>query len=85
MGGYVLTETAEGELEDILLFIARSSGRDRAEHVLERFVEAFEQLAEFPRIGYHREPLTGPSLRWWPVFVSSCSTIQKPSLSPCCV
>ncbi len=68
MTSYVLTETAEGELREILRFIADKDGESRSLHVLEHFEEAFDRLAASPGIGFHRKQLTGPSLRWWPVF-----------------
>lgn len=68
MTGYELTESAEAELRDIFEFIATSDGLGRAEHVLEQFLEAFENLAVTPGMGFRRTRLTGPSQRWWPVF-----------------
>lgn len=68
MSGYLLTETAEEDLDEILGFIAERDGKARALHVLERLVDAFERLAASPGMGYHRKQLTGPELRWWPVF-----------------
>ncbi len=65
---YLLTATAEGELGEHLRFISEGSGKTRALHVLENFEEAFERIAASPGIGYRREQLTGPELRWWPVF-----------------
>ena len=68
MSRYLLTRTAEAELEELLAFIAEQDGRGRAEHVLVRFLDAFENLAASPGIGHHRRLLTGDTLRWWPVF-----------------
>ena len=68
MSSYVLTQTAEDELGDHLRFIAEEASEDRALRVLEKFLEAFELLADTPGIGFHRPHLTGPELRWWPVF-----------------
>lgn len=68
MTGYKLTESAENELQGILEFITTSDGPDRAEHVLERLLEDFENLTATPGMGYLRPQLTGPTLRWWPVF-----------------
>lgn len=68
MSRYLLTQTAEEELKEILLFIAERDGMERAEHVLEHFVEAFETLASSPGIGHCKHHLTGDALRWWPVF-----------------
>ena len=68
MSRYLLTETAEGELEEILDFIAERDGKERAETVLVRFLDVFENLASSPGIGHHKHDLTGEALRWWPVF-----------------
>lgn len=68
MSGYVLTDTAENELREILRFVAESAGESRTVHVLEAFLEAFETLAGAPNIGFRRAELTGPTVRWWPVF-----------------
>ena len=68
MSRYLLTQTAEGELEEILAFIAERDGKGRAEHVLVHFLEAFENLASAPGIGHHKQQLTGVTLRWWPIF-----------------
>lgn len=68
MTSYILTQTAEEELGEHLRFIAEQAGQNRALGVLEKFEQAFELLSETPGIGFHRPHLTGPDLRWWPVF-----------------
>ena len=68
MSRYLLTESAEGELEEVLRFIAEQDGKSRAEHVLVHFLDAFDNLASSPGIGHHKRRLTGDTLRWWPVF-----------------
>ena len=68
MSRYLLTETAEDELREILAFIAERDGKGRAERVLVHFLDAFENLASSPGIGHHKRHLTGDALRWWPVF-----------------
>ena len=65
--GYRLSQTAEAELEEILLFVAEQSGIDRALHVHGRFVDAFEHLAKMPGSGSKRS-ITGDRVRWWRVF-----------------
>lgn len=65
--GYRLSQTAEAELEEILLFVAEQSGIDRALHVHGRFVDAFEHLAEMPGSGWKRS-ITREGVRWWRVF-----------------
>ncbi|MEM1201719.1 MAG: type II toxin-antitoxin system RelE/ParE family toxin [Acidobacteriota bacterium] len=68
MSRFLLTETAEGDLEEILAFIVERDGVGRAEHVLGHFLDAFDNLAASPRIGHRKRYLTGDALRWWPVF-----------------
>ena len=64
---YVLTETAEEELDAILAFVAERDGADRAVRVYEAFVKAFNSIADAPNAGFLRPHLTG-SFRWRPVF-----------------
>ena len=68
MSAYLLTETAEQELREVLDYVAEDSGVDRALHVLGHLEDAFERLADAPDIGFHRHQLTSPDVRWWPVF-----------------
>jgi len=65
---YQLTETADGELEAILVNIAERDGLERALHVNKKFHEAFGKLAQTPGMGRARPQLTGAHARWWPVF-----------------
>ena len=67
MTGYILTETAENDLREVLDYIAGQDGRERALHVHRKFVQAFEALAGAPGMGVQRE-LTPPGVRWWTVF-----------------
>lgn len=80
MSGYLLTETAEEDLEEILGYIAESDGKARAIHVLQNLVDAFERLTASPGMGYRRVQLTGPKLRWWPV--SGFLVIYDPQADP---
>ncbi len=68
MMGYVLSETAEGDLAAILDFVAERDGVDRALHVHDKLSEAFERLAHSPGIGATKPHLTTASIRWWSVF-----------------
>ena len=43
--GYQLTETAEAELAEILLYVTDRDGVERASYVHDRFDQAFELLA----------------------------------------
>ena len=66
--GYRLSQTAEDELEETLLYVAEHSGIDRALHVHGRLVDAFEHLAEMPGAGSKRREITGERVWWWRVF-----------------
>lgn len=66
--GYQLSQTAEAELGEILLYVATKESVERALHVHGRFVRAFELLAEQPGSGRKRPSLTGERFRWWNVF-----------------
>jgi len=66
---YVLTFQARQDLAEIGSSIAERDGAVPAEHVLEKFREAFRFLAEHPGAGHVREDLTADSaLRFWVVF-----------------
>jgi antitoxin ParD1/3/4/toxin ParE1/3/4 len=66
--GYGLSHAAEQDLEELLAYVSEQSGASRALKVHEKFVAAFEQLAEMPGSGSKRTELTGERVRWWPVF-----------------
>lgn len=68
MSGYTLTASAEADILEILQFIASRDGVDRAFHVHDKLVEAFEALAASPEIGTRKPHLTDSTVRWWPVF-----------------
>ena len=78
--GYRLTETAEAELAEILLSVADRDGVERALHVHDRFVRAFELLAAQRGSGTTRPTLTGEHVRWW--FVFKWVVIYDPESSP---
>ena len=78
--GYLLTASAEAELEAILEFVAECDGRQRALHLHGKFVEAFELLALQPGSGRTRPKLTDGRLRWWHVF--KWLVIDDPASSP---
>ena len=78
--GYQLTETAEAELAEILLYVADRDGVERALYVHGRFVQAFELLAAQQGAGTTRPNLTGEHVRWW--FVFKWVVIYDPESSP---
>lgn len=65
---YILTETAESDLDAILDYIADRDGPQRSLHVYERFEDAFIKLSQTPGMGATKRHLTGDAVRWWPVF-----------------
>lgn len=68
MKGYVLAVSAAEDLDSILDYVAKESGRSRAVDVLDEFFNVFESLAAMPGMGFRRRHLTGDEVRWWPVF-----------------
>ena len=78
--GYRLTETAEAELTEILLYVADRDGVERALYVHDRCVHAFELLAVQRGSGTTRPNLTGKHVRWW--FVFKWAVIYDPENSP---
>ncbi len=68
MSRYTLTASAEADILDILQFIASRDGADRALHVYDKLIAAFETLAASPAIGTRKPHLTDSAVRWWPVF-----------------
>jgi antitoxin ParD1/3/4/toxin ParE1/3/4 len=66
MSGYELSPESLQDLQDIWDFIAPDSvtAADRLESEL---FEAFELLAQRPRMGHTRSDLTARDVRFWPV------------------
>lgn len=66
MSGYELSPESLQDLQDIWDFIASDSvtAADRLEGEL---FEAFELLAQRPRMGHTRSDLTAQDVRFWPV------------------
>lgn len=68
MPPWVLSPLATAELEGILDFIAEDSGSNAsAAKVMDDFTSALDNLTASPGIGWKREHLTGPGIRWWRV------------------
>jgi plasmid stabilization system protein ParE len=66
MSAYVLSAEALQDLQDIWDFIA-SDNVPAADKLENGFFEAFEILAERPRMGHARSDLTERDVRFWPV------------------
>jgi plasmid stabilization system protein ParE len=68
MRGYRITPSAEGDLREILEYVAERDGVDRAIRLHARLVKTFERIADSPRAGRLREEVMGPTIRTWTVF-----------------
>jgi len=66
MPAYVLSPEALQDLQDVWYFIA-SDNVPAADKLENEFFEAFERLAEHPRMGHTRSDLTERNVRFWPV------------------
>jgi len=66
MSGYVLSEDADLDLDDIWEYIAQDS-IDAADRWIGRLFEAFEAIGHAPGIGHKREDLTAYPVLFFPV------------------
>lgn len=66
MSSYVLCPDAELDLDAIWEFIA-SDDIDAADRWIAKLFDAFEALAQTPRMGHAREDLTAYPVFFWPV------------------
>ncbi len=64
MAGYVISPAGRQDLIDIWTEIARDN-LDAAERLLDRFEDAFQHVAEFPRMGRARPDLIDLPVRFW--------------------
>lgn len=63
-----LAPEAESELDDVWLYVARSSGSiDVAIGVVDKVADCFWPLAKYPYLGRARDGDLGPGLRSFPV------------------
>ena len=63
---YGLTPAAANDLAAIIDYIAERNP-SAAGRVLDAFVEAFDRLADHPKLGHHRADLTDLPVRFWSV------------------
>jgi toxin ParE1/3/4 len=63
MGGFRLLPDAEAELDDIWLYVARESGLDIANRLIDSIGDRFWLLAQHPQIGRRRDHDLRPGLR----------------------
>lgn len=66
MSGYVLSDHAERDLEDLVAFVAGDSFR-AARQVMADIEEALARLGEMPHIGHVRHELAEDDVRFWVV------------------
>ncbi len=65
MSGFVLSQTALNDLDEIVEYIAADAGIDRALAMHSKFLEAFRLLATSPGMGRTRVHLAPSNIRWW--------------------
>lgn len=66
MSGYVLSTDADLDLDDIWEYIARDN-IEAADHWIGKLFDAFEALAQNPKMGHPRADLTQYPVLFWPV------------------
>ena len=66
MSSYVLAPDAVLDLDNIWEYIARDNV-DAADRWIAKLFDAFEALAQTPRMGHTREDLTPYPVRFWPL------------------
>jgi len=65
---YELAPAAQADLEEIIDYVARSSGSDVPDHVLSTILSALDRIAESPRIGHSRVDWTPDPLLFCTVY-----------------
>jgi len=76
---YLISEPAETDLVEIWDYIAPHN-LNAADRLIEKFFEAFQKLADLPKIGHSRPDLTHRVVRFWPV--GHYLVIYKSEVSP---
>lgn len=76
---FVFTEEAEGQLLEILGFLA-SESESAAVRVSDAIYDAIAKLAESPGIGHTRQDLTDRPLKFWNIY--SYLLVYDPSSRP---
>jgi toxin ParE1/3/4 len=66
MNGYVLSEEALHELDEIWSYIAQDDP-DAADRWIEKLLDACDTLVRNPRLGHVRADFTSKSVLFWPV------------------
>lgn len=77
---FILSSPASQDLDDILAYVLKNSGEQRAEHVAEGLFEAFQKLADNPGLGHRREDLTPSDVMFFSVW--SWLVIYTPDKTP---
>jgi toxin ParE1/3/4 len=65
MSKYVLSGAAELDLDEIWDYIAQDN-IDAADRWIDKLFDAFQSLAQTPRMGHKREDLTAFPILFWP-------------------
>lgn len=65
---YALSHRATADLLDIVEYYARHASETVADHVVARFMEAFQRVADMPDAGVHRTEVQGQIVRSRVVF-----------------
>lgn len=79
MSGYILTEPAAADIDEIEEYIA-ADNPDAARRLILKLRSAMQQLAAFPGIGQHRKDVADPRYRFWTV--SPYVIVYDPDTSP---
>ena len=79
MTKYVLSPSAERDIEEIWEYIAQDSVT-AANRVVAKIRDAIRKVAEMPMMGHHRPDLPDPNLRVWTVY--SYLIVYKPEAKP---
>jgi toxin ParE1/3/4 len=80
MPRYRISPKARADLDEIWRYLAKESGIDRAERILEEIHRAITRLSAMPRMGHHRDDLPDETFRCWEV--KSYLIIYKPRPRP---
>lgn len=78
MGLYVVTNAAQGDIEELVATVAENNPQ-AAEALEDRIYEAFDLLAQAPGIGHSREDLTSLPVVFWSIRKTSYVVIYKQS------
>ena len=67
MGRYLLTDSAQSDLREIISYI-RQRNPNAARRVKREFRDAMRKLADFPQMGHLRADVADEELRFWSLY-----------------